>query len=128
MSAIIYCKNCNKSFFQPKHSGKRTFCSMSCAGKYNVPKGTIVTYHNHLKKPKEHHLRMRRKDQANRRARILNQTSPSADKQLIKEIYLNCPEGYEVDHIIPLSKNGLHHQDNLQYLTSIENRKKGNRL
>ena len=35
---------------------------------------------------------------------------------------------YEVDHIIPVSLSGLHHQDNLQILPWIENRKKGNKL
>lgn len=57
-----------------------------------------------------------------------NQTPPDADMDKIKEIYLNCPEGYDVDHITPISKGGLHHQDNLQYLTIHENRSKGDRL
>lgn len=35
---------------------------------------------------------------------------------------------HEVDHIIPISRGGLHHQDNLQILTWIENRKKGNKI
>ena len=47
---------------------------------------------------------------------------------VIKQIYLDCPKGYEVDHIIPISKGGLHHEDNLQYLTISENRRKGNRM
>jgi 5-methylcytosine-specific restriction endonuclease McrA len=58
----------------------------------------------------------------------LNQTPIDADLEKIKQIYLRCPEGYEVDHIIPISRGGLHHQDNLQYLTISENRKKGNKL
>lgn len=57
-----------------------------------------------------------------------NQTPPDADPEKIREIYLKCPEGHEVDHIIPISKGGLHHQDNLQYLTIHENRSKGNKL
>lgn len=62
------------------------------------------------------------------RARKNNQTPSDADMEIIKEIYKQRPEGYEVDHIIPLSRGGLHHQDNLQYLTKEENQKKGNKL
>jgi len=35
---------------------------------------------------------------------------------------------HEVDHIIPVSKGGLHHPDNLQVLTKYENCSKGNRI
>jgi len=54
--------------------------------------------------------------------------APTANKEKIKQIYENCPVGYEVDHIIPLSKGGLHHEENLQYLTIKENRSKGNKI
>ena len=66
--------------------------------------------------------------QAKYRASKRNQTPEDADLKLIHEFYVNCPEGYEVDHIIPISKGGLHHQDNLQYLTIFENRSKGNKI
>ena len=55
-------------------------------------------------------------------------TPLDADHELIKEIYNNCPDNMEVDHIIPVSLGGLHHQDNLQYLTPDENKRKGNRI
>lgn len=57
-----------------------------------------------------------------------SQTPVDADHDLIKQIYENCPSHMEVDHIIPVSLGGLHHQDNLQYLTPDENKRKGNRV
>ncbi len=50
------------------------------------------------------------------------------EKKLIGKFYKNCPEGYEVDHIIPISKGGLHCLCNLQYLTIEDNRRKGAKL
>ena len=62
------------------------------------------------------------------RARMKAQVVPGEDIKPIQEFYANCPEGYEVDHIIPLSKGGLHSLSNLQYLTISENRKKSNKI
>lgn len=45
----------------------------------------------------------------------------------IKEFYVNCPPGYEVDHIIPISKGGKHNLINLQYLTKYDNLVKGSK-
>lgn len=67
---------------------------------------------------------------AKRRAAKLQATPNWVDTNAIKIFYENCPEGYSVDHIIPLQgKNvcGLHVEYNLQYLTLLENSKKGNR-
>lgn len=62
-----------------------------------------------------------------RRSRILEQKKLLSEVELneITQFYKNCPEGYHVDHIIPVCKGGRHHIDNLQYLTPIENWKKG---
>lgn len=52
------------------------------------------------------------------------------EKQAIKQFYLNCPDGFHVDHIIPLRGeeiSGLHVLTNLQYMDGTENRIKGNR-
>jgi 5-methylcytosine-specific restriction endonuclease McrA len=52
-------------------------------------------------------------------------------KQEIKEIrefYMNCPDGYEVDHIIPIAKGGKHRISNLQYLTPLENARKKDKI
>jgi len=51
------------------------------------------------------------------------------EKDQIAEFYDNCPEGYQVDHIIPLQGkyvSGLHTLSNLQYLSAEENIAKGN--
>jgi len=65
---------------------------------------------------------------AGKRAKLLDATPLSADIDLITKIYADCPEDYQVDHIVPLSKGGLHHQDNLCYLTSKDNSVKSNKL
>jgi hypothetical protein len=61
------------------------------------------------------------------RARLINAIPSDSNLRLIKEIYENCPENYHVDHIIALANGGTHHQDNLQYLQSNENCRKGAR-
>lgn len=66
-----------------------------------------------------------------RRAKKLKATPKWADVQKIKEIYLNCPKGMHVDHIIPLQNDlvcGLHVPENLQYLTPQDNSSKNNKF
>ena len=60
-------------------------------------------------------------------------TLPDTDFEKIQELYLTrsamSEEGgilYQVDHIIPLSIGGAHHQDNLQIITKEENSLKSN--
>lgn len=49
---------------------------------------------------------------------------PVEHLEVLKQIYAACPPGYEVDHIVPISKGGKHVPDNLQYLTADENKRK----
>ena len=58
-----------------------------------------------------------------------------SDKDRIIRIYERCRMlteitgiQHHVDHIIPISKGGQHHPDNLQILTAEENLKKGSKL
>lgn len=66
-----------------------------------------------------------------RNSRVLTATPPWADKSKLLEVYRERPEGYEVDHIVPLNGVevcGLHVHYNLQYLTKEDNLKKSNKL
>jgi hypothetical protein len=59
----------------------------------------------------------------------LKRTPKWADLEKIKKIYIDCPDGMTVDHIIPLRGklvSGLHVHSNLQYLTKSDNSKKHN--
>ena len=76
------------------------------------------------RKSKEHFVIKNRIQVSKYRASKMKAITEDSDLELIKQIYKMCPKGYEVDHMIPLVEGGLHHQDNLQYLPAMENRKK----
>jgi hypothetical protein len=59
-----------------------------------------------------------------RKAIVRGALSSDANLDLIKRIYKECPKDYHVDHIIPLSKGGLHHENNLCYLPALLNMQK----
>lgn len=113
-SSVKPCKTCGKETDRPK------YCSDECNPKRKT----------HLTKDEKYKLKRAMKNEAWARymAKRKSQTPPNADLKLMQKFYANCPEGYEVDHIIPLSKGGLHSIENLQYLTISENRKKSNKI
>jgi hypothetical protein len=107
------CKTCSKETTRP------TYCSDECN-----PKRLNLS----ADQKKQRHAAMHREAWQRYQAKLKNQTPPDVDKKALQEFYLNCPEGYEVDHIIPVSKGGLHCLSNLQYLTISENRRKSNKI
>jgi len=70
------------------------------------------------------------------RASKLNQTPELTELEIKKiKLYYTIAEylstdicKWEVDHIIPLSKGGLHHPDNLQVITAYDNVRKNAKL
>ena len=68
---------------------------------------------------------------ARRKLAKLQRMPAWANIEKIKEIYINCPKGYHVDHIIPLRGklvSGFHIENNLQYLKAEDNLSKSNKF
>jgi 5-methylcytosine-specific restriction endonuclease McrA len=86
-------------------------------------------YKHGLSKTNEYKVQIASK----RRAHKLNQTPILTENEKDKIIMLYkisryFGEGWQVDHIIPLSKGGLHHPNNLQIVTKEYNFQKHNSL
>lgn len=115
----VYCCNCGNSFIANHYRAttqsnrKAKFCSPKCSSDYRFL-------------GLEHKKAIRNEIASRRRARLYGQTPilTEDEKLQLLTIYLNRPDGWEVDHIIPLAKGGLHHPNNLQYLPKSINRKK----
>ena len=111
-SLVKLCKTCGKE-------SPRKYCSIECN-----PKRLKLTPEEKLARSKAMHNEAWQRYMAKRK----NQTPPDVNIKELQNFYLNCPNGYEVDHIVPISKGGLHCLSNLQYLTVSENRRKSNKL
>lgn len=114
------CLHCEKTFevVPSRFEGKWEiiFCSHKCSSDHRFLGET-------------HKRKILNAVAAKRRANMRSATVELTEEERLDMIgmYLNCPKGYEVDHIIPISRGGKHHPDNLQYLTISENRKKHNK-
>jgi hypothetical protein len=68
---------------------------------------------------------------ASRKSRVKQATPKWVSLNEIRTIYANRPDGFHVDHIIPINGqivSGLHVPWNLQYLPATENMSKGRRV
>ena len=104
---IVNCKYCTYDFETISHA--RLYCSKKC-----------------IKKSQKFHKKQYDKI---RELKKKQRVPTWANYRKIEEFYSQRPEGFHVDHIIPLNgKNvcGLHVEYNLQYLTPEDNTKKGN--
>lgn len=84
----------------------------------------------HCAEWRENNKELRRFYSSSYRAKLKQAKVLWANIEAIKNIYKNCPEGFHVDHIIPLKGkyvSGLHVETNLQYLPIYENLSKGNK-
>ena len=117
---------------------KTKFCSRSCSASYNnsvkpkrVAKPKPAKQEKITLSAEEKYRTYRaRMNEANARYMSRRKFQTPADENIkaLQEFYANCPKGYEVDHIIPISKGGLHSLSNLQYLPWKENRRKSNKI
>ena len=148
-----HCPQCDNII--PKEKRANKFCCQSCAATYNNllhgrRHGKPAGFCERCGEPKKDSVRKycsrkcfsnrrplidaeraratRNERSANYRAKLRNQTPPDANRIAIRDFYAACPKGWEVDHIIPISKGGLHTLENLQYLPMSENRRKGSKL
>ena len=129
------CYNCNKILEYSNFSKSKNICKICDSlknKKYYSNNRKRIKENNGIynKYWKENNRSLLASKEAARRAAKLNRTPSWANLEKIKEFYLNCPEGYHVDHIIPLQGetiSGLHVETNLQYLPAKENLSKGNK-
>ena len=122
------CFQCNK-ITELVFNGLCRSCSRKSAKKWREDNPN--KFKEYVKKWQRANPGKMRAYQNKRRADRLKQTPSWANLEAIKQIYINCPKGLHVDHIIPLrgkSVSGFHAEYNLQYLTPSENCKKSNKF
>lgn len=126
------------------HKDKRVKCGRKsqckdCVAVYNRTRQKNSNYYQqHSTRLKQYsrlyyytHKSASRAKKAKRHAAKMLRTPRWSELERIKHFYENCPQGYHVDHIVPLqgkTVSGLHVLGNLQYLTAVENISKGNKF
>jgi len=120
---VHYCQSCE--CFHPVHlfshvlrgskTQRETEYKHMCIQTFNKDYQLEHTREYHRKNPE-----VKREANARRRAKVKGCTIEE-DLSAIQEFYRNCPEGYNVDHWMPLDLGGAHAINNLVYLPAKEN-------
>ena len=113
-----YCATCKEVKLLEEFSNNKT----RNIGKNSWCKGCFKNY-------QENNLEIWKVYASLRRAKVKEALPKGEQLKNLYSFYKNCPQGYEVDHILPLNNKkvcGLHCLDNLQYLKISENRSKSN--
>ena len=152
------CELCDKIFDDICDHKKRRFCSKKCRIKVYVRtpkciKTRQLWVSNNRKKRRKRGRELSRTTKyklikrvyrdrpeikkrynflaAKRRAMKLRATPTWANLDDINKIYMSCPKGFHVDHIIPLQHKsvcGLHIPENLRIVSASYNLRKNNKL
>jgi len=138
------CRKCQTELSKKYYLQNKDNCKQLCKNWNNKNKERVIQNRKNWRNKNRDKInksasnwvkRNRKQHQANwyLRDKRIKQATPNCPiiRKQIKEIYLNCPKGYEVDHINPIKgKNisGLNVPGNLQYLTPKENKNKGNKF
>ena len=115
---IVECKRCGKMTLFTSRASMRSFCSRRCSEK-------------HAKRNREHRIRANGIGENIGLAELARKSKWRCVKCNVKCVK---PEGYNldneatIDHIIPLSKNGLHAWSNVQLLCRRCNTAKGDSI
>lgn len=144
---LLICNACskpigknNKTGLCSKHSKEKWKKANSerekanCANYYARNKEYAISvanqYYQRVKET-EAYKSYRAHKEAQHRAAKLAATPVWADIGKIRAIYESCPDGYHVDHIVPLKGDnvcGLHVDWNLQVIPALDNIRKSNKL
>ena len=122
------CKSCTKEDTRINYANNRDYYVEYDKRRQKKPKRRKAKV-GYLRKFRHSHPGFTAAHDSKRRARLKQAMPEWANFTEIKRIYMKCPRQKVVDHIIPLVNKlvcGMHVPCNLQYLTPLQNSKKGN--
>ena len=135
-AGIKWCPKCN-SYKEHSKFSKDNHNPYGLQGKCKKCASTLGVVYYKTPSGKESHLRSYARNKEKITQRLLERklhiklaTPKWADLEAIKEVYKNCPEGFHVDHEVPLRGKlvcGLHVHKNLKPIPAKENLVKGNK-